>query len=230
MGKVFSIPATNLSYYTDAQAKANEASITRIKTAPYFSDLQKYSRIENIPIELVIAVVAAESGGRELGKNAYGAVGLMQVKKIAAYEALRKASIAKELDAQEKAWVKTKSPEIAKNDFYIKYGAFEGVDKDKAMTELEAALSDTKFNIFIGTMLLGQAIDSYTEGKDQIFLSKAIAIYNQGSGSRKKIEDYNNATDIIQKSTLASEGKNYIKKILGKNGYVHIQKPKILNL
>ena len=230
MGRAFVIPATNLSYYTDAQAKANEAIVTRIKTAPYFANLQKYCRIENLPIELVIAVVATESGGRELGKNPYGAVGLMQVKKIAAFEAIRRASIANELDAQEKAWIKTKSPEISKNDFKIKYGSLEGVDVEKAKTELEAALFDTEFNIFIGTMLLGQAIDSYTEGKDQIYLSKAIAIYNQGSGSRTKIKDYDNATDIIEKSTLGTEGKNYIKKILGKNGYVHIQKPKIINL
>jgi len=228
MGKVFVIPATQLSYYTESQAQANKAIVQRIKDAPYFSNLEKYSAIENLPIELVIALVATESGGRELGKNSAGAVGLMQIKKIAAFEALRKASIAEELDATEKAWVKRVSPEIAKNDFKIRYGAFEGVDKNKAMNELEEGLYNTEFNIFIGTMLLGQVVDSYTEGKDKVYLSKAVAIYNQGSGSRSKIDAYDNATDIINKSTLGTEGKNYIKKILGKNGYIHIQKPRIL--
>lgn len=227
MGKVFVIPATQLSYYTESQAQANKAIIERIKSAPYYSTLQKYANIENLPIELVIALVATESGGRELGKNSAGAVGLMQIKKVAAYEALRKGSIAGELDAQEKAWVKTISPELAKNDFKIRYGGFDGVDKTKAMQELEEGLYDTEFNIFIGTMLLGQIVDSYTEGKDKVYLSKAVAIYNQGSGSRSKIDAYDNATDIINKSTLGTEGKNYIKKILGKNGYIHIQKPKI---
>ena len=116
---------------------------------------------------------------------------------------------------------------MAKNDFKIRYGGFDGVDKTKAMQELEEGLYDTEFNIFIGTMLLGQIVDSYTEGKDKVYLSKAVAIYNQGSGSRSKIDAYDNATDIINKSTLGTEGKNYIKKILGKNGYIHIQKPKI---
>lgn len=227
MGKIFVIPATDLFYYTDSQATANKAIITRIKTASYYPFIQKYSQIENLPEELVIAVMATESGGRDVGKNAYGAVGLMQIKKIAAIEAIRKAAIADELDASEKAYIKSKSPEVAKNDFKIKYGALEGVDMEKAKNELEAALFDNEFNIFIGTMLLGQVIDSYTEGKDTIYLSKAIAIYNQGSGSRTKIKDFNNATDIINKSTLGTEGKNYIKKILGKNGFVHIQKPKI---
>jgi len=184
MGKVFVIPATQLSYYTESQAQANKAIVQRIKDAPYFSNLEKYSAIENLPIELVIALVATESGGRELGKNSAGAVGLMQIKKIAAYETLRKASIAEELDATEKAWVKRVSPEIAKNDFKIRYGVFDGVDKNKAMDELEQGLYNTEFNIFIGTMLLGQIVDSYTEGKDKVYLSKAVAIYNQGSGSR----------------------------------------------
>lgn len=227
MGKIFVIPATDLSYYTDSQATANKAIIARIKSASYYPFIQKYAQVENLPEELVIAVMATESGGRDVGKNAYGAVGLMQIKKIAAIEAIRKAAIADELDASEKAYIKTKSPEVAKNDFKIKYGSLEGVDMEKAKNELEAALFDDEFNIFIGAMLLGQVIDSYTEGKDTIYLSKAIAIYNQGSGSRAKIKDFNNATDIITKSTLGTEGKNYIKKILGKNGFVHIQKPRI---
>ena len=90
MGKVFVIPATELSFYTESQAQANKAIIQRIKTASYYPKLQKYANVENLPIELVIALVATESGGRELGKNYAGAVGLMQIKKVAAYEALRR--------------------------------------------------------------------------------------------------------------------------------------------
>jgi len=226
MANLYVIPATDYAFYTDAQAKANETIISRIKNADYFPSLKKYANRENLPIPLVIAIVATESGGRIVGKNSAGAVGLMQMKKIAALEAIRKASINKDLTAQEKIKIAKVSPEVAKNDFKIYRARLDGVDYEVAKNQLEQGLYDSDFNLMLGTMLLGQIIDSYTDG-GKVDLAKSVAIYNQGSSSRSKISGFNTATQIIEQSTLREEGKRYIKKVLGRNGYLHIQKPKL---
>lgn len=226
MNRTIPIPSTQYAYYNDSQAEANEAIIKRIKNAPYYSSLKKYAAQENLPVSLVIAIVATESGGREVGKNSAGAVGIMQMKKIAALEAIRRAAISKDLTAAEKKKIAEVSPEVAKNDFKIYRARLDGVDYEKAKNELEQGLFDADFNLMLGTMLLGQIIDSYTKS-GKIYLSKAVAIYNQGSSARSKIEPYNTATEIIEKSTLREEGKRYIKKVLGRNGYLHIQKPNL---
>lgn len=226
MKRTIAIPATSYAFYSDSQAKANESIIKRIKSAPYYSSLKKYAAQENLPVSLVIAIVATESGGRDVGKNSAGAVGIMQLKKIAALEAIRKAAINGDLTASEKTKIAKVSPEVAKNNFKIYRARLDGVDYEKAKNELEQGLYDADFNLMLGTMLLGQIIDSYTKN-GQVYLSKAVAIYNQGSSARSKIESYNTATDIIEKSTLREEGKRYIKKVMGKNGYLHIQKPNL---
>ena len=64
MNRTIPIPSTQYAYYNDSQAKANEAIIKRIKNAPYYSSLKKYAAQENLPVSLVIAIVATESGGR----------------------------------------------------------------------------------------------------------------------------------------------------------------------
>ena len=141
-----------------------------------------------------------------MGKNSAGAVGIMQMKKIAALEAIRRAAISKDLTAAEKKKIAEVSPEVAKNDFKIYRARLDGVDYEKAKNELEQGLFNADFNLMLGTMLLGQIIDSYTKS-GKIYLSKAVAIYNQGSSARSKIEPYNTATEIIEKSTLREEGK-----------------------
>jgi hypothetical protein len=160
--KNYPVPAMKASFYTDAQVNTNvKPIINKIKGSNYISTLREYARKMSIPENVLIAFYAVESSGNDrVGMNSAGAIGLGQVTRPTAYDAIKKEIQDGYLTDEEKAYVKRKVPALAKNDFRIKFGDFEGItyagSKDVQAQLLTALRDDTEFNIFISSMIVAQ--------------------------------------------------------------------------
>jgi membrane-bound lytic murein transglycosylase B len=69
------------SFGNYSQPSVKQANINMIKTilANYGSIISKYEQPLAIAKPIVVSVIGTESGGRMVGKNPFGAIGLMQV-------------------------------------------------------------------------------------------------------------------------------------------------------
>ena len=226
--KSYPVPALRASFYTDAQVNSNvKPIISKIKGSNYISTLRRYARKMSIPENVLISFYAVESSGNDrVGMNSAGAIGLGQVTRPAAYDAIKKEIKDGYLTDEEKAYIKTKVPALGKNDFRIKYGDFEGItyagSKDIQAQLLTALRDDTEFNIFISSMIVAQLAERYRDGKGVPKLHQVIAHYNGGRKYGEISSKYSNAWDAAKASDLPTETKNYIKKFVGTNGFLDV--------
>ena len=216
------------SFYTDAQVNSNvKPIISKIKGSNYISTLRRYARKMSIPENVLIAFYAVESSGNDrVGMNSAGAIGLGQVTRPAAYDAIKREIQDGYLTDEEKAYIKRKVPALGKNDFRIKFGDFEGVtyagSKDVQAQLLTALRDDTEFNIFISSMIVAQLAERYRDSNGVPKLHQVIAHYNGGKKYGEVSRKYSNAWDAAKASDLPTETKNYIKKLVGTNGFLDV--------
>lgn len=216
------------SFYTDAQVNSNvKPIISKIKGSNYISTLRRYARKMSIPENVLIAFYAVESSGNDrVGMNSAGAIGLGQVTRPAAYDAIKKEIQDGYLTDEEKAYIKRKVPALGKNDFRIKFGDFEGVtyagSNDVQAQLLTALRDDTEFNIFISSMIVAQLAERYRDSNGVPKLHQVIAHYNGGKKYGEVSRKYSNAWDAAKASDLPTETKNYIKKLVGTNGFLDV--------
>lgn len=222
------MPAMKASFYTDAQVNSNvKPIISKIKGSNYISTLRRYARKMSIPENVLIAFYAVESSGNDkVGMNSAGAIGLGQVTRPAAYDAIKREIQDGYLTDEEKAYIKRKVPALGKNDFRIKFGDFEGItyagSKDVQAQLLTALRDDTEFNIFISSMIVAQLAERYRDGNGVPKLHQVIAHYNGGRKYGDVSKKYPNAWDAAKASDLPTETKNYIKKLVGTNGFLDV--------
>ena len=216
------------SFYTDAQVNSNvKPIISKIKGSNYISTLRRYARKMSIPENVLIAFYAVESSGNDrVGMNSAGAIGLGQVTRPAAYDAIKREIQDGYLTDEEKAYIKRKVPALGKNDFRIKFGDFEGItyagSKDVQAQLLTALRDDTEFNIFISSMIVAQLAERYRDSNGVPKLHQVIAHYNGGKKYGEVSRKYSNAWDAAKASDLPTETKNYIKKLVGTNGFLDV--------
>ena len=224
----YPVPAMKASFYTDAQVNSNvKPIISKIKGSNYISTLRRYARKMSIPENVLIAFYAVESSGNDrVGMNSAGAIGLGQVTRPAAYDAIKREIQDGYLTDEEKAYIKRKVPALGKNDFRIKFGDFEGVtyagSKDVQAQLLTALRDDTEFNIFISSMIVAQLAERYRDSNGVPKLHQVIAHYNGGKKYGEVSRKYSNAWDAAKASDLPTETKNYIKKLVGTNGFLDV--------
>lgn len=227
--KKYAVPATKASFYTDSQVNTSvKPIINRIKSASYYPTLKRYALKMSIPENVLIAFYGVESGGNDkVGMNSAGAIGLGQVTRPTAYDAIKKEIIDGYMTDDEKAYVKRKVPALGANNFKIKFGDFEGVgpySSNKTVQEqlLKALRDDTEFNIFISSMILAQLAERYRDQNGVPRLHQVIAHYNGGRRFGEVSKKYPNAWDAVKASDLPTETKNYIKKLVGTNGFLDV--------
>jgi soluble lytic murein transglycosylase-like protein len=227
--KNYPVPAMKASFYTNAQVETNvKPIIAKIKGSNYISILRRYAKKMNIPENVLIAFYGVESSGNDkVGMNSAGAIGLGQVTRPTAYDAIKKEIQDGYMTDDEKAYVKRKVPALGKKNFEIKYGDFEGVgpySKNTAVQNqlLTALRDDTEFNIFISSMILAQLAERYRDRNGMPLLHQVIAHYNGGRRYGDVSKKYPNAWDAVKASDLPSETKNYMKKLVGTNGFLDV--------
>ena len=225
--KKYAVPATKAEFYTDSQVNTSvKPIINRIKSASYYPILKRFATKMSIPENVLIAFYGVESGGNDkVGMNSAGAIGLGQVTRPAAYDAIKKEITDGYMTLDEKAYVKRKVPALGKNDFRIKYGGYEGITyqgNTEVQKQLLDALNDAEFNIFVSSMILAQLAERYRDLNGVPKLHQVIAHYNGGRKYGDVSKKYPNAWDAAKASDLPTETKNYIKKLVGTNGFLDV--------
>lgn len=215
------------SFYSDSQVNTSvKPIINRIKSAAYYPILKRYATKMSIPENVLIGFYGVESGGNDkVGMNSAGAVGLGQVTRPAAYDAIKKEIIDGYMTDDEKAYVKRKVPALGVNDFRIKYGGFDGITyqgNTAVQSQLLSALNDAEFNIFVSSMILAQLAERYRDTNGVPKLHQVIAHYNGGRKYGDRSKAYPNAWDAVNATDLPTETKNYMKKLVGTNGFLDV--------
>jgi soluble lytic murein transglycosylase-like protein len=198
--------------------KTRDGLKTQIKNtwAKYGNYFKYYAETSKVPAEILLAFTMIESGGNPLaGGSGSKTQGLMQWNRI--YTGgkgnpdftLTKEFMKGRLSPAEKEKLAS---------FGITFDA-----KGNTRTLTQADLQNPELNILIGSIILGQYIDT-TWGKDadgKIRMDRIIALYNWGSGGFK---ERGIATKSIKDvlASVPSTTKAYIEKMLGKNGALDI--------
>jgi soluble lytic murein transglycosylase-like protein len=207
------IPEINNSYYDSIQALANESKIKSIIRPNFGAYIKNTAYLVNLPKELIEAFIFIESAGNPNASTKY-ATGLMQLSTASASDSLVTEKGAGRLSVQEE--------NILKRYLGSRFSLLEKVKANQTSLGKTFVTKDDllkpEFNILVGSILLKQLIDEFTEN-GKVRMDKVITIYNGGrySSTAKKVIKYKGNTSQLL-SELPKETSAYIVKLLGTNG------------
>ena len=186
----------------------------------YGTLIKKWADVFELGEPVLASFIAVESGGKMVGKNSAGAMGLTQVTYVSVIECVSKFKTITSQDLPEDfvSLLKAKAPFLLKltpNNQTVS-------SADKAKLE-KLLVSDANFNIAMGALSLRWILE-LTKAKGLSYLHKGIIGYNAGSYGR--ISAYKNqfvsADALFKDSKLPKETRNYIVQVLGKNGFMEL--------
>lgn len=172
------------------------------------------SKESNLPKEMIASFIAVESGGNpKAGASGHVTQGLMQWNRNFAKNTL-------ETELSTGRMTKAEKDKLA--SFGI---TFDSKGKTRAITNADQLKPE--LNILIGTMLLGQLVDTDWGTEDgEIKLDRVIAVYNAGAygdtGKKARSKAYKTPKDLA--NAVNTVTRAYINKILGTNGALHLTK------
>jgi soluble lytic murein transglycosylase-like protein len=207
------IPAIPDSYYSTTAAKANEGKIKTVIRPKFGAYINNISKLSDVPAELIESFIFIESGGNPNAKSPY-ATGLMQLSPATASDVLVKEKGADRLRDGEAA--------ILKKYLGTRYSLIEKVKPKQTSLGKTFITNDDllkpEFNILVGSILLGQLVNEFTEN-GILRLDKVVTIYNGGRFSKagKKIIKFQGSTKELL-TQVPKESSNYILKLLGTQG------------
>jgi hypothetical protein len=176
------------------------------------------SRTSRIPREIIMSFIAVESGGNPTaGASGHPTQGLMQWNREYAKSQLETELAQGRMSPAEKS-------KLA--EFGIK---FDATGKTRVITNADQLKPE--LNILIGSIILGQLIDT-TWGTDAtgLRLDRIISVYNAGAfgdtGKKARLGKHKTASELAADVNPISSA--YIKKMLGKDGAMHVNKEDVL--
>jgi soluble lytic murein transglycosylase-like protein len=177
----------------------------------YMTYLTFASEQSGIPVEVIASFIAVESGGNaSAGTSGHVTQGLMQWNRTYAKSNLEKECSEGRLNENE----------ISKLAEY-------GITFTKCVTRdiTNADQLKPELNILIGTIILGQKIDTDWGTEDgEMKLDRVIAVYNAGAygntGKLARSKKYKTPASLV--AVVNSITAGYIKKMLGSNGALDI--------
>lgn len=193
----------------------------------YGSDLKFASENSKIPIEILAAFIAVESGGNATaGGSSSPTQGLMQWNRQYAKNIL---------ETEKRLGRLTPAEEQKLASYGIK---FNSAGQTRVITQSDQIKPG--LNILIGSILLGQYADSYHDGgkstivggvrkkwaddKGTLRLDRMITVYNTGAyasdGRKAREGSHGSPSDLANNVNSLTSG--YIKKMLGKNGALDV--------
>lgn len=224
--KVIIQPNIKKSYsnYSNPSVKAANIAMVKSINSKYGGTIQYWGEVFEIPKGVIIAFIAAESGGVMASPNACcNATGLMQVTPIAAFTV--------------RDWrkeVKTPLPSAALQEISKLKGLLNGTFSQSSLLQL--LKTDSSFNIMLGTLILRWNLERFSTIFTGGQLNKAMIAYNAGAYTKALVIGSSTANKIpIDSTTLANnpkvpiESRAYLLKILGIDGFLNlIYKDKII--
>ena len=207
-------PATGLTAPTSWGSKAQILKMMENINKNYGTYIQFASTESKLPKEMIASFIAVESGGNATaGASGHITQGLMQWNRNYSKSQLETELKLGRMTANEKNKLAT-------------YGIkFDANGKTRAITNADQLKPE--LNILIGTMLLGQLVDTdWGTENNEIKLDRVIAVYNAGAygdtGKKARSKTYKTPKDLA--NAVNSITSAYIKKILGFDGALHLTK------
>jgi soluble lytic murein transglycosylase-like protein len=211
------VPQIKSSFYDNVSAKANKDKVENIIRPKYGDLIDKVADLVGLPPILIESFIFIESGGKEKAQSPY-ATGLMQLNGATASDTLVFEKGAGRLDKGE--------IEILKKYLGSRYSNLDKVkSKQRSIGKTFVTNDDLlkpEFNVLVGSILLKQLTDEFTEN-GKIRFDKVITIYNGGRYSKaaKKVIGFKGSIDEML-SFVPKETSNYIKKLVGTNGVLDV--------
>ena len=209
--------------------------IKKIK-ANYSVQMAKASQYTGVPVNILVAFAATESGGA-LNQTLNGpSKGIMQVNPSSAWQAL---SDQIKVDTIGRFYPLY---QLAPNAFVVKKAvAANSVGKATDYLTLKPVstaapylgqrmVADAQFAIYMGSLLLAQLIAGTIAKTGQIRLDHIIVKYNAGTGRFKQVvtnrglESASVDTTQLYSKLGIPVSQAYIVKMMGINGYLDVQK------
>lgn len=209
------VPLIKASFYSDRQLPEVKAAMNRI-TEAYGDLITAVSELTRVNVEILTAMVFAESSGDSKVISRAGAVGLMQVRPDTAISCLVLENIRGRLSSLEKGAIQRR---IGNDRLGCILSMRNMGDRRKCHSTLGPLitgkdLSDPFFNLLIGSIYLGQLIDQEVES-GIIRFDRVVWRYNRGYFSKPPKGK--------PESLLAKAGKetgSYILKMVGNNNLI----------
>ena len=203
------VPDLKTSFGTYSQPATKQANINMIKSIldNYGSIISKYEQPLAIAKPIVVSVIGTESGGRMVGKNAFGAIGLMQV----TYPAFV------EVSANWKKHVKEDMPTFIKENL-------NKLAPNKSQSAIESKLaSSPEFNILVGMMLLRVLAERFGGNFNRVLVSYNAGAYTKSQNvGTTPIKTPIDTALLVADKRVPLESRNYLQKVLGKNGFLEL--------
>jgi soluble lytic murein transglycosylase-like protein len=211
------VPQIKSSFYDNVSAKANKDKVENIIRPKYGDLIDKVADLVGLPPILIESFIFIESGGKEKAQSPY-ATGLMQLNGATASDTLVFEKGAGRLDKGE--------IEILKKYLGSRYSNLDKVkSKQRSIGKTFVTNDDLlkpEFNVLVGSILLKQLTDEFTEN-GKIRFDKVITVYNGGRYGKaaKKVIGFKGSIDEML-SFVPKETSNYIKKLVGTNGVLDV--------
>jgi soluble lytic murein transglycosylase-like protein len=212
------IPAAGLVSPENWLTRAKLSEVLQNINAKYKTYIGFASQTSRIPREIITAFIAVESGGNPTaGAAGHPTQGLMQWNRQYAKAQLEDELAKGRMSPAEKS-------KLA--EFGIKFDA-----KGKTREITNADQLKPELNILIGSIILGQLIDtSWGTDSSGLRLDRIIAVYNAGAfgdtGKKARLGKHKTPSELAADVNVIT--KAYIKKILGKDGALHVHKEDLL--
>lgn len=223
-----SAPQANLVSPASWGSRDSIVKMMRKIVKDYGKDLKFAAENSKIPVGILAAFIAVESGGNPTaGGSGSPTQGLMQWNRVYAKNFL---------EGEKKLGRLTPAEEEKLASYGIKFNA-----QGQTRVITQADQIKPGLNILIGSILLGQYADSrYDGGKftgkwavddnGALRLDRIITVYNTGAygPDGKKARTGNHPTAFALANSVNSLTRAYINKILGKNGAMDVAANEVL--
>lgn len=206
------IPSAGLTAPTSWGSRAAIKGMLEKIWKNYGTFIKFASENSKIPSPMLTSFIAVESGGNATaGGSGSKTQGLMQWNRDYAKAQLEDEFAKKRLTPDEK-------------DKLAKFGIkFDASGKTRVITQADQIKPE--LNILIGSILLGQLVDTTWGTQDGVIrLDRVISVYNAGpygdTGKKARLGNY--PSPLALANVINTTSASYIKKIMGKDGALDI--------
>lgn len=203
------VPDLKTSFGNYSKPEVKQANLNMMKSiiSNYGAIISKYMETLSIPKSIVVSVIGTESGGKMVGKNAYGAIGLMQV----TYPTFV------EVTTNWKKFTKEEMPKFLKDNL-------DRLAPNKTKSVVESKLaSSPELNILVGMMLLRMLSERFGGNFNRVLVAYNAGAYtkSQNVGTTPITTSVDTATLVADKR-VPSQSRDYLEKVLGKDGFLEL--------
>jgi len=198
---------TSFSNYSKPEVKKANLDMIKSINSNYGSIITKYEQPLSMPKAIVVSVIGTESGGKMVGKNAYGAIGLMQV----TYPTFV------ETTTQWKKYTNQDLPIFLKQNI-------DRLAPNKSQSAIESKLSSSpELNILVGMMFLRLLSERFGGN-----FNRVLVAYNAGAYTKSQnvgttpIKTPIDTALLVSDKRVPTQSRNYLEKVLGKDGFLEL--------